>query len=98
MIAVGTTQPELQIEDERIRRYSMPALQEARKILDTALARTAYHDHLVRSQVVEPQPPIPFLLIRLYENKIRTRPGRVHPLVTPQQLSLLSLGRPKGGA
>ena len=54
-------QPEPQIEHERIRRQPIPALQEARKILDTAPASAAHHDHLVLGHIPEPQPPIPLL-------------------------------------
>ena len=57
---------------ERIRRHTIPALQEPRRILDTAPARTVHHDHFMRREIPEPQPPISSLLLRLHENKIRT--------------------------
>ena len=72
---------ELQIEDERIRRQVIAPLQEARRILDTAPARTAHHDDVVSRQVAEPKPPIALFLLQLHENKIRTPSPRVHPVV-----------------
>ena len=65
-IAPLTPQPELQIEDDEIRRQPMPALQEPRMILNAAPAWTAHHNHLMRRQVSQSQPPIPFLLIRTH--------------------------------
>ena len=47
-----------------------------------APARTAHHDHLMRREIAEPQPPIALLLIRLHENKIQTYSPLVHPFVT----------------
>ena len=84
-IAALAPQPKLQIEDERIRRHPIPALQKARWKLHATLARTAHHDHLMRRQIAEPQPPIALFLIRLHENKIRTRSDRVHPFCGPHQ-------------
>jgi hypothetical protein len=81
-ITVRAAQTELQIEEEHIRRQAMPPLQKARKILDTAPARTVHDDHLVRRQIAELQPASPFLFLRLHENKIRTLSSRVHPFVT----------------
>jgi hypothetical protein len=55
-IAPLAPEPELQIEDERIRRQVIASLQQPWRKLHDALARTAHHDHLMRSQVAEPQP------------------------------------------
>jgi len=53
-IAVRAAQPKLQIVYERIRRQVIAPQQEAGRILDTASARTAHHDHLVRGEIPEP--------------------------------------------
>ena len=47
-------QSKLQIEDERVRRQPMPALQKSPRILDTSPASVAHHDHLVLGQVAPP--------------------------------------------
>ena len=84
-IAPPAPQPELQIEDERIQRQPIPALQKSPRILDTAPAAAAHHDHFMRGQIAEPQPPIALFLLRFYENKIRTLATLVHPFCGPRQ-------------
>jgi len=60
----------------RCRRRKKP-----RKVLHATLARTAHHDHFVRGEIAEPQPPIALFLLRFHENKIRTCADRVYPFV-----------------
>jgi len=56
-------------------------LQESLTILDASSARTLHHNHLMRRQIAQPQPPIAFLVLRLHENKVGTIASRVHPFI-----------------
>ena len=45
---------------------------------DAAPARTAHHDHFMRCEIAEAQPPIALFLLQLHGNKIQTLSPRVH--------------------
>ena len=77
-IASFAPQPKLPIVDEEIGRQPESPLQEARKILDAAPARTPHDNHFIRRQIAQPQPPIALLLLRIHENKLRTPSPLVH--------------------
>src|SRR5271157_1679814 len=76
-IAVRAAQTKLQIEDERIRRHPMPALQEARRIL-AALARTAHHDHFMLGHITSRSHRSPFFS----SDSMRTKYEHPHPAST----------------
>ena len=56
----------------RIRRHAVAPLEIAAPVFRVAPARTTHHDHLMRRQVTQPQPPIALSLLQLHEKKIRT--------------------------
>ena len=70
-VTVRAPQTKLQIKHERIRRHAVGApLEIAAPVFRVTPARTAHDNHLMRSKITKPQPPIALLLLQLHEDKI----------------------------